>query len=328
MLRTILVPLDGSPLAETALEPAMLLARRFHAELLLVHTLYFGELTERAQQAYAVDPQSYLDALAANLRSEGVMTHTSLLPMEAAEGIVDEAEFSNVDLIVMTPHARRGLDALLHPSVTWQVLRQASAPILACKISRKDDPAASIKVMPRFMTDPYAPILVPLDGSLQAESALPLARELASAFGNPLLLVSAQEQPLPSFPIGGAWGPVGMGDDSQLVVEATRQAEEQARRYLEDKRAELARAGVRAHIEVGPGPAASFIEEIARQRQVGLVVLASHGRGWLGRLVLGSVAQKLLRELDMPVLLVRRQPPTGTEQPPDQPTAAERQPGG
>ncbi len=322
MLRTILAPLDGSPLAETALEPAMLLARRFHAELLLVHTLYPGEPTGRVD-----DPQTYLEALADNLRREGVTTHTSLLPLEAVEGIVDEAEFSNVDLIVMTPRARKGLDALLHPSVTWQVLRQASAPILACKASRKDDPAASVKGMPRFLTDPHAPILVPLDGSLQAESALPLAQEFAREFGNSLLLVSAQEQPLPMFPTGGAWGPVGVGDDSQLILQATRQAEREARRYLEGKRAELASAGVRAQIEVGPGPAAAFIEDVARQRQVGLVVLASHGRGWLGRLMLGSVAQRLLRDLEMPMLLVRRQPPAGTEQPPDQPAATEQPPG-
>jgi nucleotide-binding universal stress UspA family protein len=320
MLRTILVPLDGSPLAETALEPAMLLARRFSAELLLVHTLYPDE-----PAGHAEDPQFYLDALASNLRSEGVMARTSLLPLEAVEGIVDEAAYNDVDLIVMTPRARKGLDALLHPSVTWQVLRQANAPILACKVSRKDDPAASIKFMPRFMTDPQAPILAPLDGSLQAESALPLARELAREFGNPLLLVSAQEQPLPTFPYGATWGPpVGVADDAQLITRAAQQAEEQARRYLEGKRAELASAGVRAQIEVGPGPATAFIEDIARERQAGLVVLASHGRGWLGRLMLGSVAQKLLRDLEMPMLLVRRQPASEAGQPPDQPAATEQ----
>ena len=328
MLQSILVPLDGSPLAETALEPATLLAKRFNAELLLVHTVSPDEPPKGAAAAAlgqaAADPQAYLEAVARHLRSEGVEARISLLPTEPAEGIADEADVSQVDLILMATHGRRGLDALLHPSVTWEVLRLGNAPILTCKITGKDDPAASVKCLPRFMTDPQSPILVPLDGSLQSESVLPLAQALASAFGNPLLLVSAQEQPLSIYPAGAAWGPIGMGGDSLLVAQAAEAAEKQAKSYLEGKRSELASAGMRVLIEVGPGPAAGFIEDIARQHHAGLIVMASHGRGWLGRLVLGSVAQKVLRDVDMPVLLVRRLPPHDAEQPSDRPAATEQ----
>jgi nucleotide-binding universal stress UspA family protein len=327
MLKVILVPLDGSPLAETALEPAMVLARRCNAELLLVHALYPDEASEWTAREH-IEPEAYLESLAQNLRSEGVSVRTSLLPMEAAHGIVDEADLSNVDVIVMTPRERRGLASMLHPSVTWQVFQQSNAPVLACQITSADDPAASMKRLPRFMTEPLAPILVPLDGSLQSESALPLAEELAQTFGNPILLVSAQEQPLPSYPSGAAWGPMGpmgTGEDTLLVTRATRQAEQEARRYLEGKRAEIVKAGLRVQIEVGPGPAALLIEDTVKERKAGLIVMASHGRGWLGRLVLGSVAQKVLREVDVPVLLVRREPISRDgEQPPDQREATEQ----
>lgn len=323
MLNTILVPLDGSPLAETALEPAMLLAKRFNAELLLVHSIS----SEKPSDETEPDPQTYLEYVAGHVRSEDLVARTSRLTMEPAEGIADEAGLSNADLIVMTTHARKGLDALLHPSVTWEVLRQSDAPILACKSASADDPAALLRGLPRFMTDSKSPILVPLDGSPQAEGALPLAEELARAFGNPLLLVSAFEQPSPLYPVGGAWGGAGMGQDVWLMDQAIRLAEEESRRYLNGKQTELASAGLQVQIEVESGPAAFFIQDAARQHQAGLIVMASHGRGWLGRFVLGSVAQSVLREVDTPVLLVRRQPPAeGAVQPSAQPEATDNQP--
>jgi nucleotide-binding universal stress UspA family protein len=319
MLKTILVPLDGSPLTETALEPASLLARRFNADLLLVHTLY----PEQPHEGVS-DPQGYLEAVAGHLRSEGVVAHISLVPLEPAQGILDEAEFSQVDLIVMTTRARSGLAGLLHPSITWEVLRQANAPIMACKVGSADDPALSVKCLPRFMTDPQAPILVPLDGSLQAESALPLARELAATFGNTLLLVSVPEQPQPIYSSPTLFGPTDVGADTAYIARAVEQADKETQGYLERKRTELASAGIRAKFEVGVGPVANGIEEIARKRQAGLIVMASHGRGWLGRLMLGSVAQKVLREVETPVLLVRRQPSSDDRQPPPtQPEAME-----
>src|SRR5579859_4406261 len=300
MFKTILVPLDGSPLSEIAVESATRLALRTGAELLLVHTTTLEDEPERAARSTrfrgAADPQTYLDALAALLLSEGVVARTTLLPKEPVEGIVDEAALSGVDLIVMTTHRRKGLDALLHPSITWQVLQQTDAPILACKSASEADPAGPAPLLPRFMTDKSAPILIPLDGSVQSEAALPLALELARAFGNPLVLVRASEQPAPMYPTGATWGTVGVGDDSLLIAEASKQLLEETRNYLERKRQELADAGAPAQIEAGPGPAALLIQEAARERQAGLIVMTSRGRGWLGRLVLGSVAQSVRSE--------------------------------
>jgi nucleotide-binding universal stress UspA family protein len=298
MLNTILVPLDGSPLAESALEPAMLLAKRFEADVMLVRTLFPEDLPEGSSRFVEThDAQHYLKSMADFLRGEDLVVHTVVLPMDAAEGIVDEAEFSKVDLIVMATHGRKGVDALRHPSVTWQVLRQTHAPILTCKCASNDAMAAQTIHLPRFMTDPYAPILVPLDGSLQAEAALPLAIELARTFGNPLLLVRTGEQP---YIAGGAIG------YEAIVGQAMEWSLEEAESYLKLKAAELDSMGLKVEIATAMGSAAVFIEQMAQQRQAGLIVVASHGRGWLGRLVIGSVARKVLRDVDTPVLLVRR----------------------
>jgi nucleotide-binding universal stress UspA family protein len=95
----------------------------------------------------------------------------------------------------MATHGRQGLDALFHPSVTWGVLRHSQAPILTWKDPQTEGQSPDGSWMPRFVQDASAPLLVPLDGSLLAEQALPVAAEFAQCLGNPLLLVRAAEQP-------------------------------------------------------------------------------------------------------------------------------------
>lgn len=320
MLNTILVPLDGSRLAETALEPATLLAKRSAAKVLLVRALVPEEPpagnTHAPHFATTHDAHQYLESVAHYLHSEDVVASTVVLPLEPAEGIVDEAAFRQVDLIVMTTHGRKGMDALLHPSVTWQVLRQTNAPILVCKCANGDDPAAPSLHLPGFMTNPRAPILVPLDGSAQAEAALPIAEELARVFGNRLLLIRTGEQP---YLAGGV-----IGYDT-MMSQAMQWSLDEAKSYLKRKAMELASTGLEVEIESAVGGAIPFIEQITQERKVGLIVIASHGRGWLGRLVMGSVAQSILHDGDTPVLLVRRQPiPPEEEQPSTSPNAKEK----
>lgn len=318
MLKTILVPLDGSPMAETALKPAMLLARRFEANLLLVRALFPEGLPEGSPRFEAThDAQRYLQSIADFLRSENLVVHTVVLPLDAAEGMIDGSVFSRVDLIVMATHGCEGINALLHPSVIWQVLRQANAPILTCKCTSTDDPAALTLCLPRFMTNPQAPILVALDGSLQAEGALPIAGGLARTFGNPLLLVRAGEPPLIT---GGAIR------SEAIAGKIWEWSLEEAENYLKRQAAELASTGLKVQTKTTVGDAALFIQQVAEAREAGLIVIASHGRGWLGRFALGSVAQRILQEGDIPVLLVHRQPLyTGEEEPSASPKTIEPQ---
>jgi nucleotide-binding universal stress UspA family protein len=134
-------------------------------------------------------------------------------------------------------------------------------------------------------------ILVPLDGSALAESAIPKAVEMARIGLSSLLLVRAAE----AHTLPGA-------DPTDAQVEAVREAEE----YLKGVSDRLARDGVRnLETSVWYGPAAPAIVDAARLRKVDLIVMTTHGRSGLGRLILGSVAESVLRGTSTPILLLR-----------------------
>jgi nucleotide-binding universal stress UspA family protein len=134
-------------------------------------------------------------------------------------------------------------------------------------------------------------ILVPLDGSALAESAIPKAVEMARIGLSSLLLVRAAE----AHTLPGA-------DPTEAQVEAVRDAED----YLKSVADRLARDGVRnLETSVWYGPAASAIVDAAKLRKVDLIVMTTHGRSGLGRLFLGSVAESVLRGTSTPILLLR-----------------------
>ncbi len=134
-------------------------------------------------------------------------------------------------------------------------------------------------------------ILVPLDGSIVAEAALKPAVDLATKEGAKLVLLRAAEaHTLP------------MTDQIDAQVAVMREAEA----YLDNARARVMAAGV-AEVEVSAwyGPPAEAIVEAARHRDADLIVMSSHGRSGVARLVLGSVAESVLRATAVPILLIR-----------------------
>jgi len=134
-------------------------------------------------------------------------------------------------------------------------------------------------------------ILVPLDGSIVAEAALTPAVDLAREAGAKLVLLrAAQAHTLP------------MADPIVAQVDVMREAQE----YLGAARARVTAAGVRdVEISAWYGPAVEAIVEAARYRHADLIVMSSHGRSGVSRLVLGSVAESVLRATAVPILLIR-----------------------
>jgi nucleotide-binding universal stress UspA family protein len=289
MLKTILLPLDGSPLAERALTYAAVLARRCEATIVLVqavqvHTLPGVDPSE-AQIEVTADARQYLDTASGRLAADGIVSETHVYYDDPVHAILDLAARRQADVIVMSTHGRGGLSRMLYGSVADQILRRATIPVLL---------VPSI-VEHAWPTDGPLPLLVPLDGSELATEALHSADLVTEAFGARLTLLRVV-QPVP-YPLHGeGYAYVPYDEDAEVA---------EARRYLADQAAGLSGDGARVETRVVVGEPARVIGEVAREKNVDVVVMATHGHGGLSRVILGSVATATLRHTTAPLLLVR-----------------------
>jgi nucleotide-binding universal stress UspA family protein len=283
MFKRILVPLDGSTRAAEALEVARALAQASQASLTLLHVAPWGASVESLRRDH-VD----LDALVEGLRADGLDAHAILRFDDPEDGIALTATLENADLIVLAPHLREGMDALLHQSVTARMLTRSLAPLL---IFPEAMPSLGA---PPPLASPESCILVPLDGSERAEAALPLAMDMARFYDRELLLVRASAPPTyPTVP--ELYIPSG---DSAL---AHRQ---EAECYLEDIATRVRDAGLRARTLLLAGPAEAELTALLASEPIGLVILCTHGRTGAARLLLGSVARHLIYHATTPLIVL------------------------
>ena len=203
----------------------------------------------------------------------------------AATAILELAESAHIDVIAMATHGRTGLQRWVYGSVADKVLSGARLPILLVRASEAPPAIASIRR-----------ILIPLDGSALAECALISALHLAKAFDAEMLLFRVWESSA-YLQNGLAAGTAAVALDEALcaVVEE----------YLTEKTREARSQGVRVRWETQLGMAAENILDVAQKRAANLVVMSTHGRSGVGRWIMGSVADRVLRASQVPVLLIR-----------------------
>jgi nucleotide-binding universal stress UspA family protein len=294
--RTILVPLDGSALAERALSPGRQLAAAFAAHrggqaapLVLVRIVPERAPEERALQAAETEAaERYLCMVADRLRERGDSVLVEAVASAAADGILAQTTLWRAELVVMATHGRGGLGRWLHGSVADAVVRGARVPVLLVP-ARGEAPA----------TLEGDAVVVPVDGSPFAEAALARAAELGRALEVPLAIVHAL-----------FWEPTPVAGLAPSL-ETLEEFEADSRAYVEGLVATVRRAGVEARGDVVVGPAARTILEYAEERNAAAVVMATHGRSALNRLgdaLLrgeGSVATDVLTHTKRPLLLVR-----------------------
>jgi nucleotide-binding universal stress UspA family protein len=302
--RSILVPLDRSPLAERALTVAARIAQQGGGGLVLalVHEappipfdspdpalVASAEATMRRLEA------EYLEDIEVGLRTRGIqVASVTTLSGEIGPSLAAHARSLGVDLVVMATHGRGGVQRLWLGSVADYLVRHLETPLLLVRAGEVADHAAS--------TIGAGQVLVPLDGSPLAEEALGPATELARLWDLDLSLLRVVH-PVTFVPPAGL--PVPTTYDRELTDAALGEAKDYVRDVIEDLRAHGFRAIGAAVIGWNP---VDTILEIARPEQVALVALASHGRGGLSRLALGSVADKLIRAAHVPVLVYRPSP--------------------
>lgn len=301
-IRRILVPLDGSRLAEWSLPPAVSLARRLGAHLALLH------VTERDAPATVHgerhltnvgESDRYLAEVAAKCTAAGVETDTHVHPNpegSVPQSIVAHAADLEADLVVLATHGAGGARRALFGSVAQQVLRRGNRPVLLIR-----PPEAS--AAPPIEGDGWTlrRLLVPLDGEPGAEAALPFAATLARAYQAEIGLVRV----VPTLAtITGE-----RASAAKLVPTAAAAnldyEETEAQRYLRTITELMRAVGIGVSWAVSRGDAAQRIVDETARSGVDLLIMASHGRTGLNAVFTGSVASKVAGRYAGPVLLVR-----------------------
>jgi nucleotide-binding universal stress UspA family protein len=308
MQREILIPLDGSPLAETILPHAQRLAESTGSAITLLSAvptvltanavagpLGMEPYDEHAWETDVAQAHDYLLRVAARLEAQGLRVRADVVEGVPAPAILDYCtRHPAVGTIAMATHGRSGLGRWVFGSVAAQVLHGAVIPLLLVR----PQPGPHGPQTPAGR--PYQTILVPLDGSLLAEQALTTATTLARAAGAALLLVSAVPEP------DAHVGRPGNETQPRSRAAAARVAEAgRLETYLGRTAADLRAQGLGAGTALPGGPAAEGILHAAETSGADLIVMASHGRSGLARLWLGSVAAKVVQGATRPVLLVR-----------------------
>ena len=296
----ILVPLDGSPLAEQVLPCAMALSRGLGAELVLLGAVSIPPDTEEILDRAGVRADALLEELRAEatehlcqvvdeLRDRGMEARHVIQKGPAAEAIVRYAEQMDVRQIVMATHGYNGPNRWTHGSVAERVVQSASVPVLLMRVKEMQyrDPRQPVC---------FQRILVPLDGSVRAERVLPVVMPIAEALGCELVLFQ-----VPIVYVSD-WM---TGDWSMPVQGILAAAEQDARTYLEYIASRLQRNGLEVSIATEIGAVAASIIQYAEDTGVDLIAMCTHGRTGLRRWTLGSVADRVLRAGRVPLLLVR-----------------------
>lgn len=300
MFKTLLVPLDGSALAETALAVACTIAKPSKAkiDLLLVHQpVPFAGFTDAPWSSERMQAEEkYLEAAADAMRkcAAGLITH-KLIRGNVIETIGDRAAETQADLVIMTSHGRTGFSRLWFGSVADGVLRHSKAAVLVLPLAENKDKRRVIK--------PFRHILVTLDGSMIGDTILPAAADLARATNAQVTLLTIVQPVRMLIPesVGTFASSAEIPDESAtryVVGEATRQLAEHAKALGEEGIKK-----VRTKVIVAEHVAHTILA-FASDERVDAVAMSTHGRG-ASRLVMGSIADKIIRASRLPALVQR-----------------------
>jgi nucleotide-binding universal stress UspA family protein len=296
MFKHLLIPLDGSRLAESALVPAVYLAQTLNAAVTLLHIIEQDAPRQVHHEPHLTGPveaQQYLDAVAGRTFPPGlsVRRHVHTIHVsDVARSIAGHADELGPDLIVMCAHGRSGPRNWLVGSIAQQVIGLATTPVL---LVRSPEGAAP----PPFNC---RRLLVPLDGDPAHESVLPIAAALGGLCGSTLHLVMV----IPTMDtLSGEEAAAAklLPHAMNALLEINQQ---NADEYLRGHLPPLQAAGLTATTEVVRGDPAAGIVETAKRAAADLIVLGTHRKAGLGAFWAGSVAPKVSGRTKIPLLLI------------------------
>ena len=298
MFKRILVPLDGSELAERALPATLTIAKANAAEVVLlrsmmmVHTMlpeFAGEYDWRwpdmSLDSAEHEVSEYLESVVQAYRQAGVVFLKRIVEGDEASAIQETARQDNVDLIIMTSHGRSGVKRWLLGSVTERTLHAALCPVLVIRA-------------PEIIKH----VVIPLDGSEAAEQMLESGMLVAHSLGAhvTLLHVSQPEDAGAHETMPLEWLERETG---RYVMQSTR---ERAERYLAGVARRYVQQGIEVDTVVPSGSVVDNILSFIENEDVDLVAMSTHARTSLRRWVYGSNTSKVMRGCNCSILVIRQ----------------------
>ena len=296
MLKKILVPLDGSNLAEAALPPAASLAQTLNAPVTLLHVVEQNPPQEVHHDHHLTKPDeasAYLKDVASRAFPPDVKVESYVRSAEAkdvAANIVQRAnEEFNPELIVMCAHGQSGFRDLIFGGIAQQVLARARTPLLL--------------LQPKIVeTRPFVlrRILVPLDSESLHDDTLPYAEQLARAYDAELHLLTVVPK-LGTLTGEKAAASVLLPSTATAFLDIKEQA---AKEHLQGHLRELHQAGLKAKAEIARGDPAAMIVETAQKAEADLILLSTHRKAGMDAFWARSVAPNVVKKTMVPLLLI------------------------
>ncbi|NLE07784.1 MAG: universal stress protein [Dehalococcoidales bacterium] len=308
MYHRMLVPLDGSELAEVVFTYAKEIAGRLDIDVTLLHVApSSGKSMNPMQQAYITQAAETVKKSAREVQqeagisqaSEAIKVQGELVGGYPPEEILKYAEEHDIDLILMAARGHSGLKRWSIGSVASKVLSASKIPVWLVRADHTPDEP--------FDTWPSLSLIVPLDGSELAESVIPHAESLSKQRGAKdleVILVRIAETPtIPSY-----YGPELSGvtlNWGEFMQQEEARRKKTAAEYLETIAARFTEKNIKVRTEVIEGKATDELINFANNNPYSMIIIASHGRSGFSKLVYGSVAATLLNNVTCPILMIK-----------------------
>lgn len=298
MFDHILVPLDGSSLAECVLPHVVALARAFESRVTLLQVMEQTRTRASGSERFvdplgwymgAAEAKTYMSNTVTRLQRVGLSAEHVLLEGSAAERIIEFARRHEIDLIVLSSHGRSGLSGWNVSSVVMKIILRAYLPLM---IVRAYQPSIGALTELR-----YRRLMLPLDCSRRAECVLPPATNLARFYDSELLAVHVVSEPqMPH------QAPLTRGE-SQLLDRIIERNHLAATRYLKQLASRLD-VDVQTHLATSNHVAAT-LHELTDQADVDLVALSAHGYSGVTKWPYGSIVINFIGYGVTPLLIVQ-----------------------
>lgn len=314
MFDTILVPLDGSQLAECVLPHAAAFARSFDAEITLLRILEKNQAGASAQlfdllnwQIQKTKATLYLEETRERFKESNIRARTIILEGLVTEGITEYAQNQGMKLIILSSHGRHGLTQWGISSITQKIILSAPTSVLIVRARQHDIPAGKLSEAPL-----YQRILVPLDGSQRAEHVLPIVMQLAHVHKPTIHLVHVVQTPEMARQMPPAH------EDIDLANRVVTRNQEEAGHYLEQvkSRSYLEDVDVRTHL-ITSDHTPEALHQMVEREQIDMVTLSAHGYSGKHQWPYGSVVSNFILYGKVSLLIVQDMPAKQEQKPLD-----------